>query len=101
MNISNTTIIKGLIVTDEFNVSNASEPYVKLNRNSDYRINFTTGNFTLLNLSYNMTNLFATYNFSQSTPWKGIWNWWDLTNCTRRFLIPRVEFTAYCKNCVR
>ena len=98
----NSTLLRVDIVDEQFGVKNASEPYPLLNRNSDYKINFTTGNITLLNSTFNITNLLATYNFSLSTPWKGIWNWWDLSNCTKRFLqYPFVEFQTYCQGCVR
>lgn len=98
---SNSTFIVPLIVDEHLTIINASEPYIRLKRNSDFRINFTSGNFTLLNATYNMTKLYASYNYSVSTPYKGIWSWWDLYNCTQRFIIKPVVFQSYCKDCVR
>ena len=89
------------LVDEQLSAYNGSVPYSILNRNSDYRINFTDGNFTLLNSSYNMTKLLVNYNFTKVTPWKGIWNWWDLSNCTKRFVIPTPTFQIYCEGCVR
>ena len=40
-------------------------------------------------------------NPTTSTPWKGIWNFWDFTNCTKRFIIPYIHFQTYCQGCVR
>ena len=89
------------LVDEQLSAYNASEPYTRLLRNQDYRINFTDGNFTLLNSTYNMTNLFVSFNYTAITPHKGIWNFWDFTNCTKRFIIPYVVFQTYCINCVR
>ena len=97
---ANFTFIRLLIVNEQFSMRNSTGANILLNRDIDYKINFTSGNFTLINSTFNMTKLFATYNYSISTPWKGIWNFWDFTNCTKRFIIPKVIFQTYCQGCV-
>ena len=98
---SNSTFLSALIVNEQFQLVNATSPFTSLNRNSDFRINFTSGNFTLLNNTFNMTSLFATYNYSTKINYKGIWNFWDFRNCSGRYIIKPVVFQAYCQRCVR
>ena len=97
---SNSTFIRIDIIDEQFGIRNNTNESFIIKRNIDYKINFTTGNLTLLNNTYNMTNLFVSYNYSKATPSKGLWNFWDFTNCTRRFIIPRVIFQSYCEGCV-
>ena len=57
-------------------------------------------NFTFqLNQSYQkiLTNISVdTVNF----PSRGIWNWWNLRDCSNRFEIPWFFFSAICEDCV-
>ena len=97
----NSTILNVKIIDEHFTLRNATKPFILLNRNIDYKVNFTLGNITLINSTFNNTNIFASYNYTIITPWKGVWNYWDLTNCTKRFIIPETEWKTYCQKCVR
>lgn len=94
--LGNTDLIAGNITA-----RNATAPFYLLNLGADYNVSYPKGNFTLLNSTFNMTNLFVSYNFSTSLPSKSIWNFVDLNNCTSRFYIAPVKFRAYCIDCVR
>ena len=82
-------------------IFNKSAPYKILTKDAEFILNYTTGNLTLLNASYNMSYLLMSYNISVEQSWKGIWNFWDLTNCTGRYIIPYVVFDTFCEGCVR
>ncbi len=99
--VGNSTILNySGIQPNEESVRNNSEPYYLLYRNIDYRINYTTSNFTLINISFNQSALRITYNHTVTIPnSKGIWNWWDLYNCSQRFYIPYIYFTSICSDC--
>jgi len=62
------------------NQSNLADTKFKLN---------TTYQKILTNISVNLT----------AYPNKGLWNWWDLANCTSAFEIPYVYFSAICSEC--
>ena len=98
---ANSSPLNHTIMENQEFVINISSPYANLTRNVDYRINYSTGNFTLLNLSFNATGIFISYNHTKKTEsWEGSWNWWDLNNCnSSRFLIPWAYFSASCVDC--
>ena len=96
-NLNNSSVILNL----QEEVRNASSPFVQLNRNVDYRINYTTGNFTLINVSYNQTRLFVTYNHTKEiVSWERNWNWVDLYSCTSGLYLPWFHFAGICTDCV-
>ena len=71
-------------------------------RDREYKIDWDKGNFTLLNSTYNQSRLYITYNYTrEKVSWKGIWNYWDLRNCTGRYIIPEFVFRSYCTDCIR
>jgi len=97
----NSTFLNHSIEEGSDAVRNASIIDRLLVRDAEYTINYTTGNFTLLNVSFNDTLLYITYNFTEpNINSKSIWNWWDLYSCSNRFEIPYVYFSAQCSDCV-
>ena len=66
-----------------------------------YTIDFSIGNFTLTNQSYNESLLHITYNYTFDKNSTGnIWNWWDLNSCSNRFELPYYLFISICSDCV-
>ena len=71
-----------------------------LNRDIDYTIKYHNGSFTLINITYNNTKLFISYNYTRiKEDRKGIWNWIDLYNCSNIFEIPYFYFASICNEC--
>ncbi len=55
------------LVTNKFNLSYTYIDFWIEVSEDEYRVDYTTGNFTLINESYNETTLFVTYNYSVYT----------------------------------
>ncbi len=60
----------------------------------DYNTDFTFE----LNTSYQKIGNNISVNLI-AYPSKGIWNWWNLEDCSNRFFIPWVYFSAICSEC--
>ena len=85
--------------------------YVKTNDTLDSCLNITYSNSSLnANLSYGY-DYNVDYTFKESTTyqkvlsnvdtfdWKGVYNWWDFTNCTSIFYMPWHYFSSLCSDC--
>ena len=66
---SNSTLLNHTIINPEIEVINDSSDELIINQ--DYSINFTDGNFTLLNITFNATELFISYNFTDNLTYAG------------------------------
>lgn len=62
-------------------------------------VNITNGAFINGTTDLKISYTYSAYNISKS--WKGMWGFVDLTNCSRRFIIPGITFRTYCNGCVR
>lgn len=84
-NGTNVTWVNSCLNVTYLNNSNQSSP-----ANLQFKLNNSYQKI-LSNLSVNFNNPGATS--------KGIWNYWDLTNCSSRFMIPYVYFASICTDC--
>jgi hypothetical protein len=73
------------------NVTYANSSNVSASANLRFELN-TTHQKILNNLSVDIDDY--------GTTSKGIWNWWNLSDCTNRFELPWVYFVAICDDCV-
>ena len=62
----NSSILAYYPVNSE-SVRNATNPFALLNPDIDYRMDYSKKNFTLINETFNNTNLYITYNYTNST----------------------------------
>ena len=60
---SNSSLLEFIPLNSE-SVRNATAPFALLNKDVDYRIDYALKNFTLINETFNNTQLFITYNYS-------------------------------------
>lgn len=98
----NSTQLNHTIIPDSDIVVNATAPFASLNRDVDYKIDYSTSNFTLFNETFNITNLFVTYNYTEfKNNTKGNWVWEDYNSCTARFFDDIYFFySSICTDCV-
>ena len=96
---TNSSNINYSIIRNQSIVRNVTNG-IQLVEGIDFRIDYESKNFTLINSSFNRTGIYLSYNYTHNVEnSKGIWNWWDLYTCGNRFEIPYVFFSSICKNC--